>query len=133
MAVNTSSPTKDRGQQVPINLVHKIGLIHDHWQPRVVAEMNDYQFKVVKIAGDFIWHAHSDTDEAFIVLEGVLRIDFRDHSIELQPGEMAVVPREVEHKTFAATEAKLLMIEPMGVPNTGDSDSERRAPNDIWI
>ena len=133
MAVNISSPAQDRGQQVPINLVHKIGLIHDHWQPRVVAEMNDYQFKVVKIAGDFIWHAHGDTDEAFIVLEGVLRIDFRDHSIELQPGEMAVVPRGVEHKTFAATEAKLLMIEPTGVPNTGDSDSERRAPNDIWI
>ncbi|MGE8443712.1 MAG: cupin domain-containing protein [Comamonas testosteroni] len=133
MAVSISSPAKDRGQQVPINLVHKIGLIRDHWQPRVVAEMNDYQFKVVKIAGDFIWHAHGDTDEAFIVLEGVLRIDFRDHSIELQPGEMAVVPRGVERKTFAAAEAKLLMIEPIGVPNTGDSDSKRRAPNDVWI
>lgn len=133
MAVSISSPAKDRGQQRPINLVHKIGLIQDHWQPRVVAEMNDYQFKVVKIAGDFIWHAHGDTDEVFIVLEGMLRIDFRDHSIELQAGEMAVVSRGVEHKTFAAMEAKLLMIEPMGVPNTGDSDSERRAPNDVWI
>jgi len=125
MAANISSPAQDRGQQVPVNLLHKIGLIQDHWQPRVVAEMNDYQFKV--------WHAHSDTDESFIVLEGVLRIDFRDHSIELQAGEMAVVPKGVEHKTFAATEAKLLMIEPAGVPNTGDSDSERRAPNDVWI
>lgn len=105
----------------------------DHWRPHVVSQMNNYQFKVVKIAGDFVWHTHHDTDEAIIVLEGVLRIDFREHSLELQAGEMAVVPQGVEHKTFAAHETKLLIIEPTGVANTGDSDSARTAPNGVWI
>ena len=130
---STTSPTPYGGQQIPINLLQKVALVQDHWQPHVVAEMNDYQFKVVKIAGDFVWHTHHDTDETFIVLEGVLRIDFPDRSIELHAGEMAVVPKGVEHKTFAADEAKLLIIEPKGVANTGDAASERTAPNDVWI
>lgn len=133
MTSKTPHPSQYRGQQERINLLQKVSLINGHWQPHVVSEMNDYQFKVVKIAGDFVWHTHSDTDEAFIVLEGILRIDFRDSSIELQPGEMAVVPKGVEHKTFAATEAKLLMIEPVGIRNTGDANSDRTAPNDVWI
>lgn len=130
---NTASPTPYCGHQIPINLLQKVALVQDHWQPHVVAEMNDYQFKVVKIAGDFVWHTHHDTDETFIVLEGVLRIDFPEHSIELQTGEMAVVPKGLEHKTFAADETKLLIIEPKGVANTGDANSERTAPNDVWI
>ena len=87
----------------------------------------------MKIAGDFVWHTHLDTDEAFIVLEGVLRIDLRDRSMELQPGQMAVVPKGVEHKTFAAEEAKLLLIEPAGVQNTGDAETGRTAPDDVWV
>ncbi|MBB5465705.1 mannose-6-phosphate isomerase-like protein (cupin superfamily) [Paraburkholderia sp. CI2] len=129
-----SQPTPEqRGQYKTINLLDKISQIDDHWQPRVVAEMNDYQFKVVKIVGDFVWHRHADTDETFIVLAGRLRIDFRDRSIELFPGEMAVVPKGVEHKPYAGSEVKLLLIEPRGVVNTGDTSNERTAENDVWI
>ncbi|MGF6859299.1 cupin domain-containing protein [Paraburkholderia sp. CI3] len=129
-----SQPTPEqRGQYKTINLLDKISQIDDHWQPRVVAEMNDYQFKVVKIVGDFVWHRHADTDETFIVLAGRLRIDFRDRSIELFPGEMAVVPKGVEHKPYAESEVKLLLIEPRGVVNTGDTTNERTAENDVWI
>ncbi|MDJ0941448.1 MAG: cupin domain-containing protein [Woeseiaceae bacterium] len=117
----------------PINFAQKFSLFDDHWKPRVVAEMNDYQFKVVKIEGDFVWHEHEDTDETFIVLDGQLRIDFRDGSVELGPGEMFVVPKGVEHKPFAAEEVRLMLIEPRGVKNTGDAGGERTADNDVWV
>jgi mannose-6-phosphate isomerase-like protein (cupin superfamily) len=116
-----------------INFTDKLSRIHDQWQPRVVAEMNDYQFKVVKIEGDFIWHDHADTDETFIVLEGDLRIDFRDGAVRLAAGEMFVVPKGKEHKPYAEKEVKLLLIEPRGVKNTGSETSERTAANDVWI
>lgn len=116
-----------------INLQQKLALIDEHWSPRVVAEMNDYQFKVVRIEGDFIWHSHADTDEAFFVLEGQLRIDFRDGHVLLQAGELYVVPRGVEHKPYAAQEVKMMLIEPRGVLNTGEEDGERTAQNDRWI
>jgi len=117
----------------PINLAQKLSKITDHWQPRVVAELNDYQFKLVKIEGDFVWHSHADTDEAFIVVEGELRIDFRDGAVTLGPGEMYVVKKGIEHKPFAAREVKLMLIEPRGVTNTGEAGGERTAPNDVWI
>jgi len=117
----------------PINFQQKFSLFTEQWQPKVVAEMNDYQFKVVRIEGDFIWHDHQDTDETFIVLEGKLRIDFRDGSVDLSAGEMFVVPKGVEHKPFADGEVKLLLIEPRGVTNTGDETSDRTAQNDVWI
>jgi mannose-6-phosphate isomerase-like protein (cupin superfamily) len=116
-----------------INLVEKAGMIGARWSPRVVAELNDYQFKVVRIEGDFIWHDHPETDEAFIVLDGELRIDFRDGSVLLGPGELFVVPRGVEHKPFAAGEVKLMLIEPRGILNTGHAGGERTAQNDLWI
>ncbi|HVZ83719.1 MAG TPA: cupin domain-containing protein [Terracidiphilus sp.] len=116
-----------------INLRKKLGLFTDQWQPRVIAEMNDYQFKLVKLQGDFVWHHHSDTDETFIVLEGTLRIDFRDGAVSLGPGEMFIVPKGVEHKPFAEQEVKLMLIEPRGVKNTGEETSDRTAPNDMWI
>ena len=116
-----------------INLVEKIGRIGEQWSPRVVAELNDYQFKVVRIDGDFIWHHHPETDEAFLVLEGELRIDFRDGAVQLGPGELFVVPRGVEHKPFAKKEVKLLLIEPRGILNTGHAGGERTAQNDVWI
>jgi mannose-6-phosphate isomerase-like protein (cupin superfamily) len=128
-----------RGQCQTIDLVGKIALINGHWQPRVVAEMNDYQFKVVKLEGDFVWHKHDDTDETFIVLDGELSIDFRggssgDGSIVLSAGQMAIVPKGVEHKPRAHAEVKLLLIEPRGVVNTGDGEaSERTVVNDQWI
>lgn len=116
-----------------INFEHKLGLFDDHWQPRVIAEMNDYQFKLVKIEGDFVWHEHEDTDETFIVLEGKLRIDFREGAVILGRGEMFVVPKGVEHKPFAESEVKLMLIEPRDVLNTGDAESDRTAENDVWI
>jgi mannose-6-phosphate isomerase-like protein (cupin superfamily) len=117
----------------PIRLAQKFALFEEQWQPKVVAEMNDYQFKVVKLQGDFVWHEHSDTDEAFIVIDGNLRIDFRDGAVHLAASEMFVVPKGVEHKPYAENEVKLLLIEPRGVPNTGERGGERTAPNDVWI
>jgi len=116
-----------------INFAQKLGLIDAQWQPKVVAELNDYQFKLVKLEGDFVWHTHTDTDEAFIILEGQLRIDFRDGAVELNAGEMWVVPKGVEHKPYAEREVKLLLIEPRGVKNTGEEGGDRAAPNDVWI
>lgn len=138
----SSNPTVapgERGQCRSIDLAGKIALIDGHWQPRVVAEMNDYQFKVVKVKGEFQWHRHADTDETFIVLEGELRIDFRtgpsgNGSIVLGAGQMAVVPMGVEHKPCADTEVKMLLIEPRGVVNTGDgAASDLTVENDQWI
>ena len=117
----------------PINFGEKFSLLREQWQPRVVAEMNDYQFKLVKLEGDFVWHDHKDTDETFIVLEGTLRIDFRDGAVSLSAGEMFVVPKGVEHKPYAEREVKMLLIEPRGVRNTGDAGGARTAENDIWI
>ena len=116
-----------------ISLADKLARITEHWQPRVVAELNDYQFKLVKIEGDFVWHSHVDTDEAFIVIEGELRIDFRDGTVTLGPGEMIVVKKGVEHKPYAASEVKMMLIEPRGVVNTGDAGGARTSANDLWI
>lgn len=116
-----------------INFGQKLGLFDEQWQPKVVAEMNDYQFKVVKLRGDFIWHDHQDTDETFIVIEGNLRIDFRDGAVNVSAGEMFVVPKGVEHKPYAEKEVKLILIEPRGVLNTGGEGGERTAANDVWI
>ena len=116
-----------------INFADKLGKIADLWSPRVIAEMNDYQFKAVRIQGDFIWHNHPETDEAFIVLEGRLRIDFRDGAVLIEAGEMFVVPKGVEHKPFAEAEVHLLLIEPRGILNTGHAGGTRTMPNDRWI
>lgn len=111
--------------QQPINIEHKLSLITEQWQPKVIAEMNDYQFKVVKILGDFVWHAHPETDEVFIVIDGVLTIYFRDGEVAVNAGEMYVVPRGIEHKTYAQAEAKIMLIEPRGIVNTGhEGESE---------
>jgi mannose-6-phosphate isomerase-like protein (cupin superfamily) len=116
-----------------INFRQKFGLFTEYWAPKVIAEMNDYQFKLSKLQGDFIWHDHKDTDETFIVIEGNLKIEFRDGSVTLSAGEMFVVPRGVEHKPCAVGEVKLLLIEPHGVINTGDEGGDRSAENDVWI
>jgi len=115
------------------NIAQKFTLFKEQWQPRVIGEMNDYQFKLARLEGDFVWHQHNDTDEVFIVIEGELRIDFRDGSVIVSAGEMFVVPKGVEHKPFAAAEVKLMLVEPRGVINTGDSGGERTATNDVWI
>jgi len=95
-----------------INFQRKFALFAEQWMPKVVAEMNDYQFKIVKLKGDFVWHDHKDTDETFIVVEGNLRIDFREGAVNLLAGEMFVVPKGIEHKPYAEDAVKLLLIEP---------------------
>jgi Mannose-6-phosphate isomerase len=116
-----------------VTLTEKFSLIKEQWSPRVVAEMNDYQFKLVKLEGDFIWHKHDDTDEVFIVIEGQMRIDLRDGAVNLNQGEMFVVPKGVEHKPYAEKECQVMLVEPRGVTNTGDQDGELTAQNDVWI
>ena len=116
-----------------INFTQKFSLFAEQWSPKVIAEMNNYQFKVVKLQGDFVWHDHKDTDETFIVIEGNLRIDFRDGAVQIAAGEMFVVPMGVEHKPYAENEVKLLLIEPRGVLNTGHEGGARTAANDVWI
>jgi len=116
-----------------VNLREKLGKFEEHWSPRVVAEMNDYQFKVVKLKGEFVWHQHEDTDEAFLVIEGEMEIGFRDRTVTLGAGEMFVVPRGVEHITRAAGECHALILEPRGVVNTGDAGGALTAANDVWV
>ena len=118
---------------IPIDLRDKFSLFKEHWSPRVVAEMNDYQFKLTRLHGEFVWHSHADTDEVFIVIDGEMSIEFRDGSVRLKAGEMFVVPRGVEHKPMAAVECCVMLVEPRGVVNTGDADGELTAKNDIWI
>src|ERR1700761_8583062 len=98
---------RDRMTYQAINFRRKFGLFDEQWQPKVVAEMNDYQFKIVKLQGDFIWHNHKDTDETFIVIKGELRIDFRNGAVKIAAGEMFVVPKGVEHKPYAGREEEL--------------------------
>jgi mannose-6-phosphate isomerase-like protein (cupin superfamily) len=131
--VTTLTNEATRGQRVAIDPLAKARKIDGFWQQRVIAEMNDYQFKVARVEGDFIWHRHAESDETFIVLEGELRIDFRDGDMTLRAGEMGIVPKGVEHKPYAAREVKILLIEPRGVVNTGDEKSDRTVPNDLWI
>lgn len=117
----------------PINLKDKLAKFSEHWSPKIIAQMNDYHFKIAKLQGEFIWHAHPATDEVFIVLKGRLEIQFRDGSILLNEGEMFVVPKGVEHKPVAGQECHILMVEPAGTVNTGDVVNERTAANDVWI
>ena len=116
-----------------INFQDKLAKFSEHWTPKVIAEMNDYQFKLVKIQGEFVWHNHSETDEVFIVIEGSMKIEFDDKTVELNEGEMYVVPKGVQHKPYAEQECKVMLVEPKGVVNTGESDSELIADNDVWI
>ena len=117
-----------------VNFREKLSKFSEQWTPKVIAEMNEYQFKLVKIEGEFVWHEHLDTDEAFIVIEGSMRIDFDDGStVELDEGEMYVVPRGVRHRPCAESECRVMLVEPRGVVNTGEADSELTAPNDEWV
>ncbi len=116
-----------------INLQEKLARFSEHWSPRVIAEMNDYQFKLVKVLGEFVWHSHADTDEVFIVLAGEMVLEFRDGSIALAAGEMYVVPKGVEHRPVASSECSIMLVEPRGVVNTGDVGGAYTAPNDVWV
>lgn len=116
-----------------MNLGEKLALFSEHWSPRVVAEMNDYQFKLAKLKGEFVWHSHEETDETFLVLNGSMRIEMRDGVVELREGDLYVVGKGIEHRPVADEECSVLLIEPKGVVNTGDAGGDLTAKNDIWI
>ena len=116
-----------------INLQEKLSLFSEHWTPKIIQELNDYQIKLVKIEGEFVWHDHADTDELFLVIEGSMEIEFEEHTMLLNAGEMCVVPKGVKHKPSAKNECKVMLIEPRGVINTGDNKGNLTAKNDVWI
>jgi len=116
-----------------VNLAEKFALFSEHWTPKIIAELNNYQIKIVKVEGDFVWHDHSDTDEFFFVIEGTLFIEFENETMELNTGELYVVPKGVQHRPYALEECKVMLIEPRGVVNTGEAESNLTASNDVWI
>jgi mannose-6-phosphate isomerase-like protein (cupin superfamily) len=117
----------------PIHLKDKLSLITEQWSPHIIAQMNDYHFKLAKIEGEFVWHQHSKTDEVFFVIKGEMRIEFRDHDVPLGEGDLCVVPRGVEHKPVAEEECHIMLIEPAGTLNTGNVRDGRTQKDDIWI
>ena len=117
----------------PINLLKKLSKFSDYWSPKIIAQMNDYHFKLVKFKGEFVWHSHDDTDEVFIVIDGEMIIQFRDGRVDLKSGEMFVVPKGEEHKPFADKECKIMLVEPAGTINTGDSGGKLTAEENVWI
>tara|TARA_B100002052_G_C15789881_1_gene555778 strand:- start:300 stop:653 length:354 start_codon:yes stop_codon:yes gene_type:complete len=116
-----------------LNLRKKFELFTDHWSPKVIGEINDYQVKLAKIEGEFVWHQHDHTDEFFLVVEGSMRIEYEDHHVSLDEGEIHIVPKGVRHRTVADEECWIVIIEPRDVVNTGDVDSDMTAENDVWI
>ncbi len=116
-----------------INFGHKLSLFRDRWAPKVIAEMNDYQFKLVRIQGEFVWHSHASTDEVFLVLAGEMRIELRSGEVVIKAGEMYVVPKGVEHRPVAEQECQLMLIEPRGTVNTGAVGGAMTAADDAWI
>lgn len=116
-----------------INLEQKFALFNEHWTPKIITELNDYQIKIVKVEGDFVWHNHSDTDEFFLVIDGTLFIEFESETMELNAGELYVVPQGIQHRPYALEECKVMLIEPRGVINTGEASSDLTATNDVWI
>jgi mannose-6-phosphate isomerase-like protein (cupin superfamily) len=119
--------------QSSINLSEKLHLFTDLWAPKVIAELNDYQVKLAKLHGEFVWHQHDDTDELFLCISGELKIALHDSVVSLNEGELFVVPKGVEHKPIADEECHVLIIEPKDVINTGDTQSALTAPNNQWI
>jgi mannose-6-phosphate isomerase-like protein (cupin superfamily) len=117
----------------PINFADKLARFSDQWSPKIIAQMNEYHFKLVKVQGEFVWHAHDDTDEVFIVLDGALTIQLRDGAVDLHAGEMFVIPRGVEHKPFAKDECRLMLVEPAGTISTGAVRSELTARDGVWV
>lgn len=117
----------------PINLAGKLQRFSELWSPKIVATMNDYELKVVKLQGDFTWHDHPDTDEVFLVLDGSMTIEMRDRTVTLNTGELFVVPKGVEHCPHAEEECHVLVIEPGGVVNTGAAGGELTAKQGEWV
>lgn len=116
-----------------INLREKFSKFSEHWSPKIIAQMNDCHFKLVKFKGEFVWHDHKDTDEVFIVVSGEMTIHFHDGEVRIKEGEMYVIPKGVEHKTSAESECHAMVVEAAGTVNTGEAGGNKTAPADDWI
>lgn len=116
-----------------INLTEKFSLITDQWDPKIIAQLNDYHLKIAKVQGEFVWHSHPETDEFFLVVEGELTIHLRNQDLHLKKGELCIIPRGVEHKPAAMNECQILMVEPAGTLNTGDAGGEMTHEKIDWI
>lgn len=110
---------------VKVNVREKFNLFSDHWNPKVIGELNGQQVKAVKLLGEFLWHHHEAEDEMFLVMSGVLKMEFRDKIVELQAGEFIIVPKKVEHRPIAEHEVEVLIFEPATTLNTGNVLNER--------
>lgn len=120
-------------QAAKVNLREKLGLIQDHWSPKVVGELNGQHVKLVKFQGEFVWHKHDYEDELFLVVKGRFRMDFRDRTVWLEEGEFLIVPRGTLHRPAAEDEVHVLLFEPAGTLNTGDAEDERTVQEPEWI
>ena len=116
-----------------INFNEKYSKFSDYWAPKVITEMNNYQFKLAKIRGGFVWHSHEETDETFIVIKGIMEIHLRTEIIKLKSGELYVVKKGIEHKPFAEKECHIMIIEPKNISNTGNRKNKMTSKNNIWI
>jgi len=116
-----------------INLKEKFDKFDDLWSPKIISQMNDYEFKLVKVKDDFVWHKHDETDEVFIVIEGTLFIEFEEETAELNAGEMIVVPKGIKHRPYAKELTQIMLVEKSGIVNTGDNPSDLTASNEDWV
>ena len=116
-----------------VSVAGKLGLFHELWTPKIVAEVNDTHVKLARVQGELVWHSHADEDELFLVIHGRLTLELRDGSVTLDPGEMVVIPRGVEHRPVAEEETHILLIEKKGIRHTGDVVEERTVAEYEWI
>ncbi len=116
-----------------VTLAEKFATFSEHWQPRIVGQVNDLHIKIAKIEGEFVWHSHADTDEFFLVHKGSFVMEYRDRKVALKAGDIHVVPKGVEHRPVAAEECEIVMIEPAGTLNTGDAGGERTVAEPEWV
>lgn len=116
-----------------VNIKEKFTLFNEQWSPKIIAQLNDYHFKIAKIEGEFVWHSHAETDEVFIVIGGEFEMQLRDGSLTLTQGEMCVIPKGVEHRPVAAKECAILMVELAGTLNTGDAGGEHTLEDLDWV
>ena len=107
-----------------VNIAEKFSLFNDYWNPRIIGELNGQHIKIVKIEGEFVWHLHEKEDEMFLVISGILKIEFRDKIIEIKLNEFIIVPKGVEHKPVADSEVLIMLFEPNTTINTGNSKGE---------
>jgi mannose-6-phosphate isomerase-like protein (cupin superfamily) len=114
-----------------VNIAEKLNLFSDHWNPRIVGELNGQHIKLAKFVGEFVWHKHDDEDEMFLVLEGNFKMELRDKSIELNKGDFIIIPRGVEHKPSAEKEVQIMLFEPATTLNTGDNKNSELTKNNL--